>query len=166
MNHTTIQNLLDSVYELEGLLQLAAAGRIPVDALPRVVIEKIELLRRLASTPDPLPHSPSPEAGEYSLEDAEDAVEAPLPDANVGTVDTDAPAGTPTAALPSFSINDRYLYIREIFNGNPVAFDEAMDRIACCCNREEAEEYLYAELELNPENSVHADFIRSAMKSV
>lgn len=62
-------------------------------------------------------------------------------------------------AKPTFSINDRFLYSRELFNGKIDDFEKAMTHLAGLDNYEEAEEYFYSEWEFDPENPVVEDFM-------
>ena len=52
-----------------------------------------------------------------------------------------------------FSLNDRFLYARELFNGNMKMFDSTLDHIEGISDFSIIEDYFYNELEWNPENS-------------
>ena len=54
---------------------------------------------------------------------------------------------------PVFSLNDRFLYTRELFKGDASAFNEAINKITTFDNYEEAESYFTESLELDPERS-------------
>ena len=60
---------------------------------------------------------------------------------------------------PAFSVNDRFLYSRELFGGKLEDFERAMNEVAALENYEEAEEYFYAEWDFDPENPVVEDFM-------
>lgn len=51
---------------------------------------------------------------------------------------------------PSFSLNDRFLYTRELFKGDASAFNAAIDKIVTFDTFKEAESYFMAQLGLNP----------------
>ncbi len=53
----------------------------------------------------------------------------------------------------SFSLNDRFLYSRELFDGNMKMFDSTLDFIEGVDDFAVIEDYFYNELELDPENS-------------
>lgn len=54
---------------------------------------------------------------------------------------------------PVYSLNDRFLYTRELFKGDASAFNEAINKIPTFDNYEEAESYFTESLELDPERS-------------
>lgn len=76
---------------------------------------------------------------------------------------TDGPA--PTASKrqiklkSAFSLNDRFLYARELFNGNMKMFDSTLDFIEGIEDYSIIEDYFYSELEWNPENTNVATFM-------
>ena len=53
--------------------------------------------------------------------------------------------------LPTFSLNDRFLFMREIFEGDASLFNTALNRIAAARSFEEAQDYLVGECGLNPD---------------
>ena len=76
------------------------------------------------------------------------------------TVQADEPRKPPCA----FSLNDRFLYIRELFGGSAKAFDDAMDVLSGMSDMREAEQYFYDECNLEPENATVADFMKSVSR--
>lgn len=58
-----------------------------------------------------------------------------------------------------FSINDRFLYSRELFGGRLADFDAAMDEVVTLDSYDEAEEYFVSEWGFDPENPVAAGFL-------
>lgn len=77
------------------------------------------------------------------------AVPAPAP--------VSAPAGHRTA--PVFSINDRFLFSRELFGGNVADFESALKEVAGMECYEEAEEYFYTDWKFDPESPVVGEFL-------
>lgn len=67
--------------------------------------------------------------------------------------------GKKPRTAPSFSINDRFLYIREIFGGDGKAFDREMDRLDEFEDYDEAEQYFLEEYSLDPEAPSVVDFL-------
>ncbi|MDE6380987.1 MAG: hypothetical protein K2L11_10985 [Muribaculaceae bacterium] len=59
----------------------------------------------------------------------------------------------------SFSLNDRFLYARELFNGNMKMFDSTLDFLEGIEDYSIIEDYFYSELEWDPENSHVAAFM-------
>ncbi|MDE6235493.1 MAG: hypothetical protein K2M56_07070 [Muribaculaceae bacterium] len=58
-----------------------------------------------------------------------------------------------------FSINDRFLYARELFGGDLKNFDRAIDEIITLDSYDEAEEYLVTEWDLDPESPSGMKFL-------
>lgn len=59
----------------------------------------------------------------------------------------------------AFSLNDRFLYSRELFEGNMKSFDSTLDFIEGVDDFSVIEEYFYNELEWDPENRHVASFM-------
>ena len=62
---------------------------------------------------------------------------------------------------PKFSINDKFLFIRELFKGNAASFYDAMDRLSHFSNGAEAEDYFIERLHLDPDNPTAARFLNA-----
>lgn len=58
-----------------------------------------------------------------------------------------------------FSINDRFLFAREVFGGKLANFDTAIDEIITLDSYDEAEEYMISEWNLDPESSEGIRFL-------
>ena len=86
----------------------------------------------------------------YSI-DEEEAPEKP--DKSMGAQRV---PGKPKAPLrrkkdrPAFSLNDRFLYTREIFKGDPDAFNRAIEKITTFSRYEDAESHFRQSLGLEP----------------
>lgn len=59
----------------------------------------------------------------------------------------------------AFSLNDRFLYARELFNGNMKIFDSTLEFIEGIEDYSMVEDYFYSELEWNPEKPHVAAFM-------
>lgn len=59
----------------------------------------------------------------------------------------------------AFSLNDRFLYARELFNGNMKMFDSTLDFLEGIEDYSIIEDYFYSELEWNPEDTNVASFM-------
>ncbi|MBD5337985.1 MAG: hypothetical protein HDR98_02540 [Bacteroides sp.] len=203
---TDWREMLDTAYELEGLLQLAVNRDNAPARIADLISSKIERLRELltdasADTPQPEPETPitenvpeepdapeipeqptgeeSPETYEisedcdtYDLDEEEPAVvvapavkssPAPMSDNAVAESSASTPAvqqgGAAVAAIPVFSVNDRFLFARELFGGRMADFDEALKNVAGMESYEEAEEYFISERGFNPELPLVQDFL-------
>lgn len=60
---------------------------------------------------------------------------------------------------PAFSLNDRFLYSRELFEGNMKMFDSTLDFLDGIDEYSIIEDYFYSELEWDPENRYVATFM-------
>lgn len=168
--------LLDNVYELEGLLQLAMSRENVPEALPRLIRNKALVIAALADEPDSdfpgqaddaSPDEEAPTMSEDYEAMGEEAPamseEAPAAGHLYGVTDADRPddrrqpdmrdseSTAAKRATPVFSINDRYLFIRELFKSDGKAFDKAMEMLPRMDQYEEAEAYFYDELGFEPE---------------
>lgn len=75
-----------------------------------------------------------------------------------------APASLATAVknLKSvFSLNDRYLYSRELFGGNMKMFDATLDFLEGVENFSDIEDYFFNELEWDPDNTTAETFLET-----
>ena len=93
-------------------------------------------------------------------EDGDDAALAPEMEVESESV-VSAPVSSHRSApgTPVFSINDRFLYSRELFGGRVADFEAALKEVASMESFEEAEEYLTSEWGLDPESQTVADFL-------
>lgn len=62
------------------------------------------------------------------------------------------------ASTPTYSINDRFLFIRELFDGDASAFNKAMEDVAAMDSFEEAESYFTDEKGLDEESDTAVRF--------
>ena len=51
-----------------------------------------------------------------------------------------------------FTINDKYFFRREVFDGDEQAFEDTLDLFAAMSSFDEAKEYIYDDLMLDPQN--------------
>lgn len=64
-----------------------------------------------------------------------------------------------TKQTPVFSINDRFLFTRELFGGRISDFEDALKTAASMDSYEEAEDYFISERGFNPELPIVQDFL-------
>lgn len=197
METKDLNQLLDSVYELEGLLHLALSRDEMPASLPRLIRNKALAVAAVAADiPDcesaaaefgreenPEVSSAYPvggsmaddelcaEASTYDAQPVEAVLPAKAPEdiecADVRESVAPEPAEVadgngvsrrPEPSLkgkdhaPSFSLNDRFLFIRELFGNDSSLFDRAMRTLPGFDTYEEAEVYFYDELGLEPDN--------------
>ena len=117
--------------------------------------EEVNAPEEMAPAPAPAvePVSVSAEAPQPASapQPAAAPVSAPAPDP------VSAPAGHRTA--PVFSINDRFLFSRELFGGNVADFESALKEVAGMECYEEAEEYFYTDWKFDSESPVVGEFL-------
>ena len=178
MNKEDIKRLKDSVYELEGLLELAQLRDDRLSDLEPLVKGKIaEIVEMSKSAPvsAAIPDMPAmPEEASYIYE------EKPTPVAEKVTVEKTEPVvkeqgvtvpepEEPVFAVPekrggkrekpAFCINDRFRFRRELFNNSDAEFSAAMDKVTTMSGYEEAENYFLGDLGWDPESPEVIDFL-------
>lgn len=157
-----LQDLVDSTYELAGLLQLAAGAAPDYGTLPRLIAAKRTYIDRcidrwlVESAPEALAALEAEviqEADEES--DTPEAIAitdtAELPDADVS-------AGS---RYPRFTLNDRYLYARELFGGSPQAMNAVVERLLRLPSGADMERVFYAEIFADRENVIGRRFLET-----
>lgn len=166
METKDLNQLLDSVYELEGLLHLALSRDELPASLPRLIRNKALAVAALAADiPDDRP-APAKyeEAAPAEYEEPSEAIVEQVPEPSEAVVEhapepseaivEHAPEPLEAARVhaPSFSLNDRFLFIRELFGNDSALFDKAMRTLPGFDSYEEAEVYFYDELGLESDN--------------
>lgn len=172
--------LLDTIYELEGLVHLAivrgedAPKRI--NALLREKIGRIsEIGERLQITPltqsqseetEVLPDTVEPEISETEeIEEyvVDEEVEDPKEETSSESEEEEESLTSETFVEkkrePVFSLNDRFLFIREIFCGDAKAFAHEMARLDDFDDYDEAEQYFLEEYTLDPDSPAAQNFL-------
>lgn len=71
---------------------------------------------------------------------------------------TTATAARTAVGKPVFSVNDRFRFIRTLFDGSADAFNDALTAVAGMDSYEEAEDYFFGEKEWNPEDPETEEF--------
>lgn len=95
---------------------------------------------------------------EYELEDEETEIRSMhlrIPDIHPVNINRERPV---------FSLNDRFLYIREYFNGDAKAFDKAINRLDRFDAYRDAENYFVDEVGVDPETDEGKAFLESIRK--
>lgn len=171
----TLSRLIRLNVELEGALRVAEA-RPGVEAMDvaRDKFAEMSALFALLEAPsvkdldDPLTGVKEDEAlnGEKQPDPEPTTSEIPL---GGNPVETDADArGVADAAADKaqrgdirkmLTLNDKFLFRRELFNGSDTELNDTLDLIASMDSLHEAEEYLYDDLQLDPENENVRDFM-------
>lgn len=180
--------LLDKTYEIEGLLLRALDQEEIPQPLADLIDTKFKELRELRGGKDdpvqpvaePAAATPVAEPTEeeadvmpqfYSLDEDDDEeaieeeemeiVEEEPRDSRMVSEEVKA-SDKPGV---KFSLNDKFLFIRELFDGDKAAFDKAVESLSAFPTSDEAEEYFASELGMSLENETAARFF-SLVRSV
>lgn len=89
----------------------------------------------------------------YALEDDDEEIVA-VPPKKAGVKRYDR-------KKPIFSLNDKFLFIRELFGGDASAFKAAVDKISFFKDFDEAEQYFLDDLQMDPENDTVDRFLEA-----
>lgn len=143
MNNDQLNSLLDSIYELEGLVHLAIAREDIPDSLPNLIARKGEELAARAG----------------SLRQTLQG----LPDMPANTVKTPE-KDSKTRGRLVFSINDRFRFKRELFGNSDADFNNTLALVASMEDYEEAEDYFAGELQWDKSRAEVADFLEILKK--
>ena len=182
-----VDTLLTHVYEIEGLLLVMQRHQQEV---PQLVIDRLkEAVNQLHDEAQLIENESSPgvpviEVAEQpampvtAQEPAPEPVkkepaQAPEP---VEAEETTAPAEPQEATAPAvkaaeekheqhdvtaaFSINDRFLFLRELFDGNSQQFNDAIDVIQRMSNIDQVQQFVTDVLQLDSSNDIVKEFIR------
>lgn len=175
-----IDELKNNIYEFEGLLELLTQRREKRGELLELMAGKLNALNAAfgemndeacraeeCGEPEPI-DSESADAAEDeeslyvypSEENADDEDEMPVAEEKV-KADDDAKEAPeqPKRKAPAFCLNDRFRFRRGVFGGNEHLFEEVCERVAAMESYEEAEEYFYGTLGLDPEDNDVEDFM-------
>lgn len=172
------RTLLEKAYELEGLILLAMSKDEMPEGLQELIERKVSELmeeenaKRSAEEQSQKLEIPEDDSLETKVSAEEDsahdssleedityqvpAEEDDMPYYSLVDEEEERPSRRKPRLkeqkkLPVFSLNDRFLFIRELFEGDAAVFNEALNRIAACRNFDDAKEYLTKERGLNPD---------------
>lgn len=166
------RNILEKVYEVEGLLLLAMSKEETPEGLDDLIERRIselmaeeeskeELNEELKEGTRETEHEETEqeetipeEPTFYALEDEEDNPHSYKRKKHERQSRHESrPREGRTRKAPAFSLNDRYLFIREIFGGDATAFNAALERVARASDFSEAQAFLAGECGLRPDES-------------
>ncbi len=164
---TDINKLIRLNVEIEGLLRVLAdrdnAGvRESLAEKFAVYTEGMEALLNSGTHPVSVPDPHLPEVKDQEAESAEVLDET---DAATDAIERGEEKQTKkvftrnTALLKAFTLNDKFRFIRDIFNGNERDFNDTLSLLADMEELSEAEDYLYNDMMLDRENPAVVDFV-------
>ena len=182
-----VDTLLTHVYEIEGLLLVMQRHQQEV---PQLVIDRLkEAVNQLHDEAqlienEPSPSTPVAEVAEQPAMPVTAQEPAPEPikeepaqaPEHVEAEETTAPAEPQEATAPAvkaaeekheqhdvtaaFSINDRFLFLRELFDGNSQQFNDAIGVIQRMSNIDQVQQFVTDVLQLDSSNDIVKEFIR------
>lgn len=150
---SSLKEMLDLIYEIEGLTELAIRRDPVPEAILPLIADKTFLLNALAQAlntrvqdgqqDDKTTHSDIDIDGAHDHTNTES-----LPPHIKG-----APkSGAADDIKKYFSINDKFRFRRELFINDADEFSRTLDMIMKMASYEDAEEYFYNDLQWDPEN--------------
>lgn len=153
-----IQHLIRLNIEIEGLLKILAE-RSSTEARGYVA-EKFEEYTRLMQEYLAEQHAAvkDQEAEEAEVVDEDDAAAAAITKGAEASMppQIDVEASMPPhveSILKAFTLNDKFYFIREVFDGNEDDFNETLKVLDSIDNYTEAEEYIYDDMMLDRNNA-------------
>ncbi len=172
----SIENLLTQVYELEGLLLVMQRHS---DDVPQVVVdrfkEKVQQVTGMAALLQvPEAKVEAPQQPSQPAQQPEPAVTVPVEPATAVRPpvfkgaepvkkENETPAKSTRQArdlMAAFSINDRFLFQRELFDGDASKLDATIAALQCKRDVDDAHLYLTDELGWDTSNDVVKEFVR------
>ena len=181
-----LKELLDLTYELEALVTLALMREGVPSRLNELIAAKAAAIGAACGENNAqVAEASSDDTGSYSYSIEEpEAVESseknnnePMPveevinsaqEEIIGEVGVESerteivspPENKAGDALRKrFSLNDKFRFRRELFAGNDLDFSEAIDTIASFDNLSDAEDYLYSQLRMDPDDEAVKAFV-------
>lgn len=159
-NVAKLNDIKNLIYEAEGLLELAQQRTDRLHALLPLIQEKVDKVCEQLADLDEKPAEPAgvSEQGCLDLQPAcpvcyelQDSADTPAEPADYKKSYVTEPAVSQgVTKKPVFCLNDRFKFRRVIFGGSDADFNAAMDFLATLETYEEAEDYFYNDLGLDP----------------
>ena len=159
-----IDRLKEAVNQLHDEAQLIENEPSPSTPVTEVAEQPAMPVTAQEPAPEPVKKEPAP---------APEHVEAPKP---VEAEETTAPAEPQEVTAPTvkaaekqhkqhdvtaaFSINDRFLFLRELFDGNSQQFNDAIGVIQRMSNIDQVQQFVTDVLQLDSSNDIVKEFIR------
>lgn len=169
-----LRQLLDKVYELEGLVHLSLKREEASEDFIRLISQKGKEVGRIckclaAENPDVEEKIEEPVAEnlileEYSLDEEEDEYEEPEEYYEEPEEEELPQSEKPKKEIKDrgkliFTINERYRFKKELFKDSDADFNTTMAFVASMDDYEEAEEYFVNEEGFNMSNPVVMEFL-------
>lgn len=152
-----IKEILNKIYEAEGLLELMRLRQEKAPELYPMIVERLAEVNRMVGAMNvEASANVSPE-----IEHTSSAVDDPIDE-----IEYDLDEGLEESGLieepkkrPALCLNDRFRFRRALFGGNDSELNAVLDHIAMLGDFDEAENYLYGVLGFEPDDEDVADFM-------
>lgn len=183
---TNINNLLTTAYELEGLLLVMQrhSGDVPQEVIDRFK-EKAEMMAReaklierkeeecaLSSQPLQQPYAPEDKPQQPALEEKpqppvlQDKPQPPIVEEKPKlTISTPPPFKGTHDITSAFSINDRFLFQRELFDDDAEKFNDTIAQMQRMRDIDQVQQFMTDVLQWNTSDDVVKEFVRLINKS-
>lgn len=146
MDKSTISELISQCVALEGSLRILADRPVAeAEQAARDALARINALMAVS------------ESSEFS-EDS-DSPEPATPAKPVEVDDTPAPTRERPDLRRSFTLNDKFMFRRELFADSDAELNDTIDLIMTMDTLDEAREYLLHDLQWDADNATVADFM-------
>lgn len=160
---TDITRLIKLNVELEGALKVLADRESDVarDIVKEKFAEYSQLMNEFiesAPVEEPI-EEPSAEPAEEPVEEpVEERIEEPAVELIEESV-TEPETRRPNTVLKSFTLNDKFRFIRDVFAGNEADFNDTINLIAGMDSYAEATDYVYNDMMLDADDPAVAEFM-------
>lgn len=173
-----LRDLLDKIYELEGLIHLALKRDEYRDDFLRLISNKGKDVAKICGSleegntqseepfnleeysiqDDPVFYEEPSETLSYEAPDEEDKDESDLMQQQT-ELSYIIPSEVEDRGRLVFSINDRFRFRKELFNNSDIDFNNSLALVASMDDYEEAEDYFINDVGLNPSDDTVGDFL-------
>ncbi len=109
------------------------------------------------------------EVKDQEAQEAEDVDEDDAAAAAIARGEHRAEARAEAAAntvAKAFTLNDKFRFVRDVFGGNERDFDDTVALLADMATYDEAADYIYNDMMLDPENADVADFMAVVRRNI
>ncbi len=138
-----INDIIQLNVELEGLLRVAESRQSP-EAIELAKEKFLQLSALFASLDvDSTPNNTN--------------LTPPIP--HIAPITPISPSTSSESLIKTFTINDKFLFRRELFDGSEADFVDTLNLIEAMSSLDEAREYLFYDLGWDSENETVADFV-------
>lgn len=152
MDKSTISELISQCVALEGYLRVLADR--PVAEAEQAVGDTVARINTLMATSESSEHS---EGSENS--DSPHPASPASPASPVEVDDTPAPTRERPDLRRSFTLNDKFMFRRELFADSDAELNDTIDLLMTMDTLDEAREYLLHDLQWDADNATVADFM-------